>query len=489
MPLCDRRARTRSCEGRAMTGFIASMLRFRAARRRARRRRSSSSASRSCARRRSTSCPSSRRPTSRSRPRRSASRPRRSSSSSPSRSSRTCSTASRASTRSARSSVPGPVLDRRCSSSAGTDILHARQLVQERLTQAARAPERLAAAADAAAAVLDEPRDDDRRSRRRSSVADRALGARALDVRPRLMGVAGVANVAIWGQRDRQLQVLSTPRACATSDVTLEQVIATAGNAQLVSPLSFLEASTPGHRRLHRRPQPAPRRPPRPAVRDAGRPRAGPASRAPARAVRLGDVADVVEDHQPLIGDAVGRRRAGRPACSSSRSSRARTRSSVTRRRRGRARRAAARPRRRADRHVASSGPASFIESALDHLTLALIIAAALVAARAGRVPPAVARRRARASSRSRCRSSRRSLVLDLTGATINALVVAGLARRARRARRRRGRRRRRTSARALRERARVGRRAARPRGIVARVHAPRRAAPMGYATLIAAAR
>ena len=30
-------------------------------------------------------------------------------------------------------------------------------------------------------------------------------------IRPRLMGVPGVANVAIWGQRERQLQVQVDP--------------------------------------------------------------------------------------------------------------------------------------------------------------------------------------------------------------------------------------------------------------------------------------
>ena len=35
-------------------------------------------------------------------------------------------------------------------------------------------------------------------------------------VKPRLMGVPGVANVAIWGMRDQQLQVRSTRSGCAT---------------------------------------------------------------------------------------------------------------------------------------------------------------------------------------------------------------------------------------------------------------------------------
>ena len=65
-------------------------------------------------------------------------------------------------------------------------------------------------------------------------------------VKPRLMGVAGVANVSIWGMRDQQLQVQVDPEKLRADKVTLSQVIATAGNAQVVSPLTFLEASTPG---------------------------------------------------------------------------------------------------------------------------------------------------------------------------------------------------------------------------------------------------
>ncbi|RPI95174.1 MAG: efflux RND transporter permease subunit, partial [Chloroflexi bacterium] len=65
-------------------------------------------------------------------------------------------------------------------------------------------------------------------------------------VAPQLMGVPGVANVAIWGNRDRQLQVQVDPEKLQEAGVTLDQVVATTGNALWVSPLSFLEASTPG---------------------------------------------------------------------------------------------------------------------------------------------------------------------------------------------------------------------------------------------------
>src|SRR5439155_19974230 len=65
-------------------------------------------------------------------------------------------------------------------------------------------------------------------------------------IRPRLLGLPGVANVSIWGLRDRQLQVLVDPPRLRTRGVTLSQIIRTAGNAQLVSPLTSLDANTPG---------------------------------------------------------------------------------------------------------------------------------------------------------------------------------------------------------------------------------------------------
>src|SRR4030067_1921156 len=63
---------------------------------------------------------------------------------------------------------------------------------------------------------------------------------------PRLMGVPGVANVAVWGQRDRQLQVLVDPERLRAQGVSLQQIIETTGNALWVSSLSYLEASSPG---------------------------------------------------------------------------------------------------------------------------------------------------------------------------------------------------------------------------------------------------
>ena len=122
---------------------------------------------------------------------------------------------------------------------------------------------------------------------------------------PRLVGVEGVANVSVWGHRDRQLQVQVDPERLRDQGVSLQQVIETTGNALWVSPLTFVEASTPGtggfidtpNQRLgiqHLSPISTPA--------DLAQVRLDDPS---GRNLRLGDVATVVEEHQPLIGDAV----------------------------------------------------------------------------------------------------------------------------------------------------------------------------------------
>jgi Cu/Ag efflux pump CusA len=142
------------------------------------------------------------------------------------------------------------------------------------------------------------------------------------NIRPRLMGVPGVANVAIWGQRDRQLQVRVDPSRLHDAGVPLNQVIRTAGNALWVSPLTFLEASSPGsggfidtnNQRIgiqHLLPINSPEDLARVTL--EGCPQSGPAPKATTtptttactNPLRIGDIATVVEDHQPLIGDAV----------------------------------------------------------------------------------------------------------------------------------------------------------------------------------------
>lgn len=128
---------------------------------------------------------------------------------------------------------------------------------------------------------------------------------------PRLLGLAGVANVSTFGQADRQLQVQVDPARLAANHVTLQQIIQTAGNSQLVSPLTYLEGSTPGtggflegpNQRLtirHVLPFGTPK--------DLGQ---VPVQGVNGPPLQLGQVASVVEDHQPLIGNALVNGRPG----------------------------------------------------------------------------------------------------------------------------------------------------------------------------------
>src|SRR6202035_4535434 len=121
------------------------------------------------------------------------------------------------------------------------------------------------------------------------------------------MGVHGVANVAIYGQRDRQLQVQVDPKRLQADHVSLTQVIETAGNALWVSPLTFVEASTPGTGGFF---ESASQRLAVQHVSPISTPRqlaAVPVEGSKAGSQRLADVGRVIEDHQPLIGDAVAK--------------------------------------------------------------------------------------------------------------------------------------------------------------------------------------
>jgi CzcA family heavy metal efflux pump len=184
----------------------------------------------------------------------------------------------------------------------GTDLYRARQMVGERLTQAFALPH------VSKPPTMMQPMSSTSRtmlvglSSKTVSPIDLSVLAR-WTVAPRLMGVPGVSNVAVWGQRDRQLQVQVDPRRLRDQKVSLLQVIETTGNAMWVSSLSWVEASTPGtggfietsSQRLgirHVFPIAS----------------ANDLAQVPVEGTlyRLGEVASVVEDHQPLIGDAVG---------------------------------------------------------------------------------------------------------------------------------------------------------------------------------------
>jgi len=176
----------------------------------------------------------------------------------------------------------------------GTDLLRARQLVQERV--AAVAP---TLPAVARAPVILSPLSSTSRAMK-IGVSSRTLDQTALTtlakwtIRPRLMGVPGVANVAIWGQRDRQLQVLVDPDRLRASGVTLAQVEAAARDAASLSGGGFVDTPNQRFAVSHRTPLQT----------------AADLSRMVVTwrqgvAVTLGDVAEIAEGHPPPIGDAI----------------------------------------------------------------------------------------------------------------------------------------------------------------------------------------
>lgn len=190
----------------------------------------------------------------------------------------------------------------------GTDQLRARQMVAERLTrtrllpQVSKPPQMLQPLSSASRVVMV------RLSSTDLSLTDVSVLAR-WNIRPALMGVPGIANVSIWGERNQQLQVQVDPERLNAAGVTMQQIIATTGNSLWVSPLTYLQASSPGSGGFIDTPQQ------RLGVQHIS-PITSPESlmllpiegcTAPDRSTcpTLGDVATIVEGHQPLIGDAV----------------------------------------------------------------------------------------------------------------------------------------------------------------------------------------
>ncbi len=184
----------------------------------------------------------------------------------------------------------------------GTDPIRARQVVQERLTMVRALP-----AVSKSPAVIQPTSTTSRLmmiglSSQDVSLIDMSVLAR-FNIRQRLIAVPGVANGAGWGLRDRQLQVLFDPAKLRQANVPLDDVITSAANSMWSSPLTFVEASTPGtggfvenaNQRIeiqHKQP-----------VKTAADLAQVALETPDKKGLRLGDVASLVEDHPLLIGD------------------------------------------------------------------------------------------------------------------------------------------------------------------------------------------
>ncbi|MBI0533466.1 MULTISPECIES: efflux RND transporter permease subunit [unclassified Sphingomonas] len=176
----------------------------------------------------------------------------------------------------------------------GSDVVRARQMVGERITQvqprlplAARQP------------VLMPPLSSTSRAMK-VGLSSKKLDQMQISelvrwtIRPRLMAVPGVANVAVWGQRDRQLQVLVDPDRLRAAGVTLAEVRAAVGDAVLVGGGGFVD--TPNQRLAVQQAG---------TVQTAADLRQAIVKQAGEAPVRIGDVARVVDGFAAPIGNAI----------------------------------------------------------------------------------------------------------------------------------------------------------------------------------------
>jgi len=176
----------------------------------------------------------------------------------------------------------------------GTDLIRARQLVQERLaTEAGRLP------AVAHTPVILSPLSSTSRALK-IGITSKTLSQTEMTtlarwtIRPRLMAIPGVANVAIWGQRDRQFQVLIDPAKLQAHQVSLGAVERAAADAVKLAGGGFID--TPNQRLAVRQAVGID------SAEELGNALVDFRDGAP---LRLRDVAEIVEDHQTPIGDAI----------------------------------------------------------------------------------------------------------------------------------------------------------------------------------------
>ncbi len=176
----------------------------------------------------------------------------------------------------------------------GTNILEARQLVQERLARVAPGLPQVARPP-----VMLTPLSSTSRmmkigvSSKTMSQMDMTTQVRWA-LRPRLMAIPGVANVAIWGQRDRQLQVRVNPERLFANGLQLQQVITAVREATLQFGGGFVDGPNQRLAISHI-----------PTVYTAEDLAAVTLPGRSGVPIRLGEIADVTEGFPQPIGDAI----------------------------------------------------------------------------------------------------------------------------------------------------------------------------------------
>jgi CzcA family heavy metal efflux pump len=188
---------------------------------------------------------------------------------------------------------------------SGTDVLQARQLVQERLSASSptlptwAAPPSLYPIVSATSRVM-------QIALTSKTLSPLDLSTVALyTIRNRLLHVPGVANVAMWGEKRKEVEVEADVPQMVAARVPLDQLLNATSDAVDAGLLSFTTGTaigtggfieTPNQRLDIRKVQ---------AITTPQQLAAVPLARRGSRTLTIGDVARVVYGAPPLIGDAV----------------------------------------------------------------------------------------------------------------------------------------------------------------------------------------
>ncbi len=188
----------------------------------------------------------------------------------------------------------------------GTDLLRARQLVQERVATVSpslptwAAPPVMLAPVSATGRAMQIGM-----TSKTHSLIEMSMTA-YWTIRARLLRVPGVANVAIWNERLQLMTVQAEPSRLRAKGVSLNQVMQTTADAVDSGLLKFSTGAVIGTGGTIDTPnQRIGIRNVLPIVTPADLAKVPITQTASGKAVRLGDVAVVAERHQPLIGDAI----------------------------------------------------------------------------------------------------------------------------------------------------------------------------------------
>jgi len=190
----------------------------------------------------------------------------------------------------------------------GTDLIEARQLVQERVSLVTPSLPTWASPP-----VMLPPLSSTSRTMKIGISSDE-MNVMELSmitywkIRERLLRVPGVANVAIWGEQIQMLQVQVDPERMATYNVTLDEILQVTSDTLDVGLVQYSSGSVVGTGGFLQTPnQTLPIRHVLPIItpEDLALITINDKQKSDGTLVRLADVADVVEGTWPMIGDAV----------------------------------------------------------------------------------------------------------------------------------------------------------------------------------------